>query len=85
MKTVKQTSLRILIVATLFTSSVALAQESKPDSEVVKPETEALVQIDAISDSLIQELRLQLSNNIKNQVNMALVHSAELIKKSLSQ
>jgi hypothetical protein len=43
------------------------------------------VQIDAISDSLIQELRLQLSNNIKNQVNMALVHSAELIKKSLSQ
>jgi hypothetical protein len=85
MKTVKQTSLRILIVATLFTSSVALAQESKPDSEVVQPETEALVQIDVISDSLIQELRLQLSNNIKNQVNMALVHSAELIKKSLSQ
>lgn len=85
MKTVKQTSLRILIVATLFTSSLALAQESKPDSEVAKPKTEALVQINAISDSLIQELRLQLSNNIKNQVNMALVHSAELIKKSLSQ
>jgi hypothetical protein len=85
MKTVKQTSLRILIVATLFTSSVALAQESKPDSEVAKPETEALVQINAISDSLIQELRVQLSNNIKNQVNMALVHSAELIKNSLSQ
>lgn len=85
MKTVKQTSLRILIVATLFTSSVALAQESKPDSEVAKPKTEVLVQIDAISDSLIQELRLQLSNNIKNQVNMALVHSAELIKNSLSQ
>ncbi len=85
MKTVKQTSLRILIVATLFTSSVALAQESKSDSQVVKAESETLVQINAISDSLIQELRLQLSNNIKNQVNMALVHSAELIKNSLSQ
>lgn len=84
MKTVKQTSVRILIVATLFTSSLALAQES-PDSEVAKPKTEAIVQINAISDSLIQELRLQLSNNIKNQVNMALVHSAELLKKSLSQ
>ena len=85
MKTVKQTSLRILIVATLFTSSVALAQESKSDSQVVKAESETLVQINAISDSLIQELRLQLSNNIKSQVSMTLVHSAELIKNSLSQ
>lgn len=85
MKTVKQTSLGILIAATIFTSSVALAQQSKPDPEVAKPENEALVQVNALNDSLIQEVRLQLSNNIKNQVNMALSHSAELIKNSLSQ
>lgn len=85
MKTVKHTSLRILMVATLFTSSVALAQESKPDSEIAKPDTEVLVQINAISESLVEELRQQLSSNIKAQVNMALVHSAELIKKSMSK
>jgi hypothetical protein len=86
MKTVKQTSVRILIVATLFTSAAALAEEAKPTSptsEVAQPKTEVIVPTKAMSDSFVQELRQQLNHNIKHQVKLALSHSAELIKNSL--
>ncbi|WP_127026375.1 hypothetical protein [Rheinheimera mangrovi] len=83
MKTVKQTSARILIVATLFTSAAALADEAKPTSEVEQPKKEVIVQTKGMSDSFVQELRQQLNHNIKHQVKLALSHSAELIKNSL--
>ena len=89
MKTVKQTSVRILIVATLFTSAAALADEAKPTSptsptsEVAQPKTEVIVPTKGMSDSFVQELRQQLNHNIKHQVKLALSHSAELIKNSL--
>lgn len=85
MKTVKHTGLGFLILVTLFSSSAALAQQLESDEVVVKPDTEVLTQINTINNSLIQELRMQLSHNIKHQVNTALLHSAELIKNSLSQ
>jgi|VirMetMinimDraft_7_1064189.scaffolds.fasta_scaffold53409_2 hypothetical protein len=83
MKTVKQTSVRILIVATLFTSAAAFAEEAKPTSEVEQPKKEVIVQTKGMSDSFVQELRQQLNHNIKHQVKLALSHSAELIKNSL--
>lgn len=83
MKTLKQASVRILIVATLFTSTAALSEEAKPKSEVVQPKTEVVVPTKPVTDVLMQELRQQLSLNIKHQVNTALSHSVELIKDSL--
>lgn len=83
MKTVKQTSVRILIIATLFTNAAALAEEAKPASEVAQPKTEVIVPTKGMSDSFVQELRQQLNHNIKHQVKLALSHSAELIKNSL--
>ena len=80
MKTVKQTSLRTLIVATLFTSTLAQAQESELSHNVVQPQTEASTQIHSMSELFVQDLRLQLSHQIKHQVNTALSHSAELVK-----
>lgn len=83
MKTVKQISLGLLIVATLFSSPALLAQESEPETAVVAVKAEAEAEVRITSDSLIEELRQQLSTNIKNQVNMALVHTADLIKNTL--
>lgn len=83
MKKIKQASIRVFIMATLFISAAALAQGSEQTTEVVQPQPEAMVRFNTISESVVQDLRAQLSHNIKHQVNMALSHSVESIQPSL--
>ncbi|RVT47578.1 hypothetical protein EMM73_04685 [Rheinheimera sediminis] len=85
MKKIKQASIRVFIMATLFISAAALAQGSEQTTEVVQPQPqpEAMVRFNTISESVVQDLRAQLNHNIKHQVNMALSHSVESIQPSL--
>lgn len=76
MKTVKQTSLRLLIVATLFTSTLAPVQGSELNYDLLPSKPEA----STISEVVVQNLRLELSHQIKHQVNTALSHSAKQVK-----